>query len=134
MIDLDRGRRPGTQADFEDLVKLNQMLDTCAFHSGHPVEPIDTPANTRHLTSARAWHTLSDKVVRVYALGGTRARDEVARAVTLSSIALACGFALFFVSELPLYRQFALGAVVGIALAWFWDLKVLGRYLSSDDL
>jgi trimethylamine--corrinoid protein Co-methyltransferase len=78
VLDMDRGRRPGTQADFEALVKLNQALPTCAFHSGHPVEPIDTPVNTRHLTSMRAWQTLSDKVTRVYAIGETRVRDNLA--------------------------------------------------------
>ena len=77
VLDMDRGRRPGTQADFEDLLKLNQMIPTCAFHSGHPVEPIDTPVNTRHLTSMRAWQTLSDKVTRVYAIGPTRVRDSL---------------------------------------------------------
>lgn len=77
VLDMDRGRRPGTTADFEDLVRLNHMLGTCAFHSGHPVEPIDTPPNTRHLSSAYAWHTLSDKVVRVYAIGRTRVRDSL---------------------------------------------------------
>lgn len=77
VIDLDRGRRPGTQADFEALVRLNQMLPTCAFHAGHPVEPIDMPANTRHLTSSLAWHTLSDKVTRIYAIGRVRARDSI---------------------------------------------------------
>ncbi len=77
VLDMDRGRRPGTQKDFEDLVKLNQMIPTCAFHSGHPVEPIDTPVNTRHLTSMRSWQTLSDKVTRVYAIGETRVRDSL---------------------------------------------------------
>ena len=88
VIDLDRGRRPGTQADFEDLVRLNQAIDTCAFHSGHPVEPIDTPANTRHLTSARSWHTLSDKVVRVYAIGRTRALDSMAMTAIANGVDL----------------------------------------------
>lgn len=77
VIDLDRGRRPGTRKDFEDLVRLNQMIPTCAFHSGHPVEPIDTPVNTRHLSSMRAWQTLSDKVTRVYAIGETRVEDNL---------------------------------------------------------
>ncbi|MCX7383600.1 MAG: trimethylamine methyltransferase family protein [Alphaproteobacteria bacterium] len=77
VTDAERGRRPGTQADFEALVKLNQMLGTCAFIAGHPVEPIDAAPNTRHLTSGFAWHTLSDKVTRVYAIGRTRVRDSV---------------------------------------------------------
>lgn len=77
-LDRERGRRPGSQADFEALVKLNQMLPTCAFHCGHPVEPIDTPPNTRHLTSGRAWATLSDKAARVYGIGRTRVEDALA--------------------------------------------------------
>ena len=77
VIDMDNGRRPGNQADFEALVKLNQALPTCAFHSGHPVEPIDTAVNTRHLSSMFAWQTLSDKVTRVYAIGETRVRDSL---------------------------------------------------------
>jgi trimethylamine--corrinoid protein Co-methyltransferase len=85
VIDMDRGRRPGTNADFEDLVRLHQALPACAFHSGHAVEPIDMPANTRHLTSALSWHTLSDKVVRAYAIGETRIEDS------LDMVALARG-------------------------------------------
>lgn len=77
VLDRETGRRPGTQADFEKLVKLNQMLPTCGFHSGHPVEPIDTPVNTRHLSSSLAWQTLSDKVTRIYAIGRVRARDSI---------------------------------------------------------
>ena len=77
VLDRVNGRRPGTQADFEALVKLNQMLPTCGFHSGHPVEPIDTPVNTRHLTSSRAWQVLSDKVTRIYAIGRIRVRDSI---------------------------------------------------------
>ncbi len=83
VVDLDKGRRPGTQVDFEALVKLNQMLGSCAFHSGHPVEPIDTPVNTRHLTSMRSWQTLSDKVTRIYAIGRTRVEDSL----TMTAIA-----------------------------------------------
>ncbi len=77
VVDMDRGRRPGNQVDFEALVRLNQMIPTCAFHCGHPVEPIDSPANTRHLTSMQAWQTLSDKVTRVYAIGRTRVHDSL---------------------------------------------------------
>lgn len=77
VIDLERGRRPGTNADFEDLIRLHQALPECAFHSGHAVEPIDMPANTRHLTSALSWARLSDKAVRVYAIGQTRVEDSL---------------------------------------------------------
>ena len=75
VTDLDRGRRPGTQADFENLVKLNHMLGSSHFMTGHPVEPIDMPPNTRHLTSTFSWATLSDKVFRSYCIGKTRVQD-----------------------------------------------------------
>lgn len=78
VLDLDRGRRPGTQQDFRDLVRLNHMLATCAFHTGHPVEPQDVPVNTRHLHSTFDWCTLSDKVFRVYGIGRTRVTDALA--------------------------------------------------------
>lgn len=77
VLDEINGRRPGTQADFRNLVKLNHMLSSVAFHTGHPVEPIDTPVNTRHLLSAYDWHTLSDKVTRIYAIGKTRVMDSL---------------------------------------------------------
>jgi len=77
VIDMDRGRRPGTNADFKDLVRLHQMLAACAFHSGHAVEPIDTPVNTRHLSIALSWYILSDKLVLIYAIGRTRVEDSL---------------------------------------------------------
>lgn len=77
VTDLDRGRRPGTQVDFENLVKLNHMIGSCHFHTGHPVEPIDMPPNTRHLTSTLAWATLSDKVFRSYCIGRERVKDSL---------------------------------------------------------
>ncbi len=77
VMDLDNGRRPGTQADFENLVKLNHMIGSCHFHTGHPVEPIDAPPNTRHLTSTYAWLTLSDKVFRSYCIGDVRVKDAL---------------------------------------------------------
>jgi trimethylamine--corrinoid protein Co-methyltransferase len=78
VMDLDNGRRPGTQKDFDNLVKINHMIGSCHFHTGHPVEPIDAPANTRHLTSTLSWATLSDKVYRNYCIGATRALDAMA--------------------------------------------------------
>ncbi len=73
----DRGRLLCTQEDFDDLVRVHQGLLTCGFISGGPVEPIETHVNTRHLSSAFAWHTLSDKVARTYAIGRTRVSDSL---------------------------------------------------------
>ena len=47
--DLDGGRRYGTMADFERLVKINQTLEY-THHSGLVIcEPTDVPVNKRHL-------------------------------------------------------------------------------------
>jgi trimethylamine--corrinoid protein Co-methyltransferase len=47
--DLDDGRRYGTMADFERLVKVNQTLEY-THHSGLVIcEPTDVPVNKRHL-------------------------------------------------------------------------------------
>ena len=78
VMDLDNGRRPGTQHDFDNLVKINHMIGSCHFHTGHAVEPIDAPPNTRHLTSTYSWATYSDKVYRNYCIGATRALDAMA--------------------------------------------------------
>jgi len=77
-MDLDGGRRPGTQADFRSFVKLSHMLGSVGMMSGHMVEPIDVPVNTRHLWSVYDWATLSDKVHRVMTIGATRAEDGLA--------------------------------------------------------
>ncbi len=76
-MDTERGRRPGTQEEFEDQIRLHQGLPTRGFISGDPVEPIDTHVNTRHLSSAFAWHTLSEKVARIYAVGRMRVSDSL---------------------------------------------------------
>lgn len=49
----------------------------------------------------------------------------VGGAITLSSIALASGFALLLLSDTPTLRQYSWAAVLAIALAWFWDARFL---------
>jgi len=75
VVDAERGRRPGTGDDFQDLIRLGHMIPSCHLFGGHSVEPIDRPANTRHLDSVFDWLTLSDKVLRVYGIGTTRVDD-----------------------------------------------------------
>ena len=75
--DLDIGRRPGNFQDFENLVKVAKSLNVDHSIGGYPVEPIDVPANVRHLDCLRSILLLSDKVPRAYALGRTRIRDGI---------------------------------------------------------
>ena len=49
VADLDRGRRVGNRADYQNLIRLCQMLETSTSSSGYPVEPIDIHASIRHL-------------------------------------------------------------------------------------
>ncbi len=74
-LDMDKGRRPGNAEDFRKLVKLSHSLDTVDFFSGYPVEPVDWPANSRHLDCNHDLLTLSDRVIRLYGIGRTRVDD-----------------------------------------------------------
>src|SRR5690606_38188669 len=75
--DLDGGRRPGRQADFQRFVKLGQSLNVISFFGGYPVEPQDLHAATRHLDCITVYLTLTDKVFHPYCLGATRIRDAL---------------------------------------------------------
>ena len=72
--DIDRGRRPGTEADFRELIKLNHHFD--ALHMLAPLtEPQDVAMNIRHYAMTEPQLTLSDKVPFVYARGTPQVAD-----------------------------------------------------------
>ena len=81
VADLDRGRRIGNHADYQNLLRLSQMLNSVHFLSGYPVEPIDLHASVRHLDATFDAITLTDKPFHAYSLGRGRNRDclEMAR-------------------------------------------------------
>src|SRR4051812_40245829 len=54
VADLDRGRRIGNRADYQNLLRLAQSLNAVPFLSGYPVEPADPPPGARHLGAASA--------------------------------------------------------------------------------
>ncbi|MHC8508493.1 MAG: trimethylamine methyltransferase family protein [Rhodospirillales bacterium] len=61
ITDMDRGRRPGTLADFVETIKLHQSFDI--IHKlGASIEPQDVPLHLRHYATMRAQTELSDKV------------------------------------------------------------------------
>jgi trimethylamine--corrinoid protein Co-methyltransferase len=78
--DADRGRRPGSHADFRDLVRLAQCFDAIHMTGGYPVEPVDLHASIRHLDCLADFVTLTDKAFHAYSLGADaqprRARDR----------------------------------------------------------
>lgn len=81
VADLDNGRRPGTFADFENLVRLGQSFNAVQAFAGYPVEPQDVAPSIRHLHALASFVTLSDKAWHAYSLGRGRILDaiEIAR-------------------------------------------------------
>jgi trimethylamine--corrinoid protein Co-methyltransferase len=79
--DADRGRRPGSQQDFQSLVKLAQSFNIIHMTGGYPVEPVDLHPSVRHLDCVRDLAVLTDKAFHAYSLGRERNLDaiEIAR-------------------------------------------------------
>jgi len=79
ITDLQRGKRPGTLADYRDFVRLVQSFDVVHV-AGQMVEPQDTKLAERHLETSLAQLTLSDKVPYFYCRGDAQLADCFAMA------------------------------------------------------
>jgi trimethylamine--corrinoid protein Co-methyltransferase len=79
-----------------DFVRVVQMLDIIHVAGSSPFEPLDLPAETRHLDKYLAAATLTDKVWSASLLGGFRARDA------LEMVAIAHGIAFEDLPRQPL--------------------------------
>ena len=91
VADLDRGRRIGNRADYQNLLRLAQSLNAIHFLSGYPVEPVDLHHGVRHLHATFDALTLMDKAVHCYSLGRQRNIDvlemvRIARGVDAATI------------------------------------------------
>ena len=76
VADLDRGRRIGNRADYQNLLRLAQSLNAVHFLAGYPVEPVDLHHGVRHLHAASYDAlTLMDKAIHCYSLGRQRNID-----------------------------------------------------------
>ena len=72
--DLDRGRRPGSLRDLQELLKLSQSFDVIHM-LGPSIEPQDVAPAFRHLEATLAQLTLSDKIPFVYSRGRGQVED-----------------------------------------------------------
>ena len=73
--DLERGRRPGSERDFRELIRLTQHFDV--LHMVPPlVEPQDVPMHLRHYATLDAQLSLTDKVPFVFARGTPQVRES----------------------------------------------------------
>lgn len=77
VMDNDRGRRDGTYAEMCDYLRLVQSLNVLHQEGGGPFEPLDLPANTRHLDIYHAQITLLDKNWQTQTLGHARTMDGI---------------------------------------------------------
>lgn len=88
VMDLDTGRRYGTIADFENLVKLAQS-SPCLHHSGGTIcEPTDIAVNKRHLDMVYAHMRYSDRAF----LGSITAPERAADSIEMCRILFGAGF------------------------------------------
>ena len=79
--DLIRGRRPGTDQDFVELVRLTQSFDV--LHMVPPlVEPQNIAPNLRHYRMMQTMLTYSDKVPFIY----SRGRGQVAQSFEMMKV------------------------------------------------
>ena len=72
---LDGPRRVGNRHDYQNLVKLTQMLNCLHLMGGYPVEPTDIHPSIRHLDATFDAVTLCSKPLHAYSLGRQRNQD-----------------------------------------------------------
>lgn len=77
VMDNDGGRRDGTHAEMCDFLRLVQALNVIHQEGGGPFEPMDLPANSRHLDIYLAEITLLDKNWQTQTLGRARTMDGI---------------------------------------------------------
>ncbi|MEM6985876.1 MAG: trimethylamine methyltransferase family protein [Pseudomonadota bacterium] len=73
--DLNRGRRPGSERDFRELIQLTQHFDVLQMVPPL-VEPQDVPTRIRHYATMEAQLTLSDKVPFVFSRGTPQVHES----------------------------------------------------------
>lgn len=75
--DLDRGRRYASHGDFINLVKLHHSLPWLHHSGGVVCEPVDLPANKRHLDMLYGHIRYSDRAFMGAFIGAERARHAI---------------------------------------------------------
>ncbi len=86
--DLDQGRRYGTLADFENLVKLAYASPWLHSSGGTICEPVDIPVNKRHLDMVYAHMRYSDMPF----MGSVTTRDRAIDSVEMTRILFGSDF------------------------------------------
>jgi trimethylamine--corrinoid protein Co-methyltransferase len=82
VVDLDRGRRESTLADFQNFVRLAYMSPALHHSGGTIVEPTDEPVATRHLDMLFSHIKYSDKPF----MGSVTSAENAADSVSMAEI------------------------------------------------
>ncbi|GIK43113.1 MAG: methyltransferase [Chloroflexota bacterium] len=80
--DFERGRRPGTLAAFQELVRLVQQCPPLHIVGGVMVEPQDVPVPARHLDQVYSQFTLGDKAI----ISPARSRETALDCIEMAAI------------------------------------------------
>ncbi len=88
IMDMEQGRRYGTLADFENLVKLAQSSPWLHHSGGTICEPTDIPVNKRHLDMVYAHMRYSDRAF----LGSITAPERAADSIEMCRILFGADF------------------------------------------
>jgi trimethylamine--corrinoid protein Co-methyltransferase len=83
VVDMDRGRRESTLADFQNFVRLAQMSPYMHHSGGTIVEATDEPVDTRHLDMIYSHVKYGDKAFMGSVTSAENAADSVAMAELL---------------------------------------------------
>jgi trimethylamine--corrinoid protein Co-methyltransferase len=83
VMDNDKGRRDGTFEEMCEFLRLVQSLNVIHQEGGGPFEPLDLPANTRHLDICHAQIRLLDKNWQTQTLGRARTMDGLEMAALM---------------------------------------------------
>jgi trimethylamine--corrinoid protein Co-methyltransferase len=121
--DLGRGRRTGTLADLETLMKLAQMASGLHFGCWEQVTPQDVPLAERHLRRLYAGLTLTDKPVMEAAHGRIISADNIAMAY------LALGGAAGDLTAAPPGGP-VMGDVINVNSPLRYDARMLGGLIT----
>ncbi|MGZ4137472.1 MAG: trimethylamine methyltransferase family protein, partial [Actinomycetota bacterium] len=119
--DLDDGRREGTIADHDRLVKLAHATDLLTCLQGGTVEAVDLPVTTRHLDMEYSLIRWSDKPYVSYGTAGWKSQDAIDMA------ALAHG------GREAIERDPALMIVVNPNSPLIWDTRMVQALLASAE-
>ena len=113
VLDLERGRRQATLADFQNFVKLAYLSPYIHHSGGTIVEPTDEPVPTRHLDMLLSHIKFSDKAFMGSVMSAANAADSVAVAE------------LLFGSE-TIREQPALLSLINVSSPRRYDERMLG--------